>query len=197
MGGPGSGRYAYSDRKTTDDLPSLDVRALRREGKISPGQEELLLRTQPPQTVRILWEPSGFGGASGFPRPWFDCPCGRRVAILYLETSSVPGGANRLLCRTCLNLAYKSQREDRILRAKRRAAKKLARIVPAGEDLITEKPKGMHHRTMLRLGSEYVRAHQEHVDLYNEWAAGQADQRQEQLSKLVADMERERIELDL
>lgn len=178
MGGPGSGRYAYNVRKTTDDLPSLDVRTLRRERDIVRGQEELVVRTQPPHTVGILWEPSGFSGASGFPRPWFDCPggCGRRVAILYLETSSAPGGANRLLCRTCLDLAYRSQREDHIGRAKRRAEKKLARIVAPGEDL-SGKPKGMHNRTMVRLGSEYVRAHQEHVELYNEKAARQATRR--------------------
>lgn len=201
MGGLGSGRYNYSARLTTDDLPSLDVRTLRSEGDIAPGQEELIIRTLPaPTTVRILWEPSGFSeAASAFPRPWFECPgeeCGRRVAILYLETSSTGSGANRVLCRTCLNLAYRSQRQNRIVRAKRRAEKKLTRLVAPGEDL-SEKPKNMHHRTFVRLGREALRAHQEHVELYNEKAARQAARNQEQDSKLIEDMERERIRLDL
>jgi hypothetical protein len=198
IGGPGSGRYRYSARKTTDDLPSLDVRELRREEKIVRGQEELIIHTQPPHTVGILWEPSGFAGAhGGFLRPWFDCPgCGRLRAILYLEASSDPGTANRLLCRTCLDLAYRSWRESRIRRAKRRADKKLSRIVPAGEDL-SGKPKGMHHRTMVRLGREYLRAHQEHVQLYNEKVARQSAALWEQELKLMEEMERERVRFDL
>jgi hypothetical protein len=158
VGGFGSGRLpGGSGRHTTDDLPALDVRELKRAGLIDPGQERV------ENVARLAWTPCGIGGA----RPWFVCPgegCGRRAAILYLEDGA-------FLCRLCRDLAYASQREGRLggrlPRARRRAEKARARLGPDTDP----KPKGMHHRTFVRLGREYVEAYWEHVACYNEWAA--------------------------
>ncbi len=164
MGGWGSGTYARNGaRRTTDDLPSLDVRELKRGGTIAPGKEELNLAGGAVR-LGLEWTPSGFAGER-YPRPWFVCPgtgCGRRAAILYLEESRCV-----LLCRFCLKLAYPSQREGEVLRAKRRAEKARSKLGPDS----APRPKGMHHRTAVRLGREYLEAHREHVDLFNEkWA---------------------------
>ncbi|MDP9478069.1 MAG: hypothetical protein M3R38_20705 [Actinomycetota bacterium] len=129
-------------RKTTDEFPSLDVRKLKREGLIAPGQEQLA------GVARLAWTPCNFGGE----RPWFVCPgkgCDRHVAILY--------GPGRLLCRQCRDLAYESQREDRIDRAKRRAEKARSRLPPSGL-----RPKGMHHATFQKLARDYWEALEEH-----------------------------------
>ncbi len=112
MGGKGSGRRRRPEgggpRTTTDELPALDVRALKREGVIALGDEELILRHRRlllVQSLALAWTPCGPHGGS---RPWFVCPgerCGgRRAAILYTAADG------RLLCRVCLGLSYPSQR---------------------------------------------------------------------------------------
>ncbi|MDP9484967.1 MAG: hypothetical protein M3Q49_04085 [Actinomycetota bacterium] len=166
MGGWGSGKYAREGaRRTTDDLLALDVRTLKREGVIAQGQEELAVAGGALR-LGLEWTPSGFAGKR-HPRPWFVCPvpeggCGRRAAILYLEESRF------LLCRICLKLAYPSQREDDVLRAKRRAEKARSKLGPDS----TVRPKGMHHRTVVRLCHEYLEAYREHVALFNaKWNA--------------------------
>jgi hypothetical protein len=51
---------------------------------------------------------------SGSLRWWFHCPaCARRVDVLYL-----PPGRDRLGCRTCLGLAYRSQNTRRKTRCR-------------------------------------------------------------------------------
>ncbi len=141
MNGP-DGWTGEDVRKTTDELPALDVRKLKRVGLIAPGQERL-------QGVASLeWTPCNLGGE----RPWFVCPhegCSRRVAILY--------GQGQPLCRRCRELAYESQREDKIGRAKRRAEKARSRLPPSGL-----RPKGMHHATFQKLTQDYRDALEEH-----------------------------------
>ncbi len=131
MGGIGSGRRRGATasrrriRQTTDQLPALDVRSLKREGLIVPGQEHVnvlvrfrrrrkehddddveVVRPGPEHVelvarLRLTWTACNYGGAG---RPWFVCPgCERRAAILY-------GTAPPLLCRSCLGLVYASQR---------------------------------------------------------------------------------------
>jgi hypothetical protein len=100
-------------RYTTDEIPSLDVRDLKRLGQIAPGQERVsvvvsrkrVLDPGEPRMVRLVthlrltWTPCNFGGS----RPWFMCEgCGRRVAIVY-------GLWSFLVCRICLDLPYASQ----------------------------------------------------------------------------------------
>jgi hypothetical protein len=197
MGGWGSGNYERIDaRKTTDEVPRLDVRVVNREGHIAPGQKELIIR-EGMEPLLISWTPIGVCGPHSGPlRPWFVCPgeeCGRRAAILYLDPENL-----RLLCRLCLDLAYTSQREDLVLRAKRRAVKARTKLAP---DDHAPRPKGMHQRTFVRLGREYAEAYKEHVRAYNEWA-GKLSERLAQSKHAAApknaleEMERERIWLD-
>jgi hypothetical protein len=188
MGGFGSGRWrGYSDRKTTQDFLALDVRDLKRDGLLAEGQETFVV-TQGVE-LAVEWTPSGFGGAGGFLRPWFVCSgdgCGRRAAILYLKH-------RRLTCRRCLDLAYPSQRESPLTRARKRAEKARSKL---GADS-APRPKGMHHRTFVRLGREYVEAYKEHVVLYNAWAAQLSERLSKRHSSLMEEMEQERVEYDL
>ncbi len=129
-------------RKTTDELSALNVRKLKRAGLIGLGQEQL------ESVAHLEWTPCNFGGE----RPWFVCPgegCARRVAILY--------GSEQPLCRRCRDLAYESQREDGIARAKRRVEKIRSRLPLSGV-----RPKGMHNATFQKLTREYLQASQEH-----------------------------------
>lgn len=48
---------------------------------------------------------AGLLPTTGGRRPWFRCPCGRRVAKLYV------GADHRFACRRCLGLTYASQRD--------------------------------------------------------------------------------------
>ena len=120
MGGTGSGRRPGegSKRVTTDEVPALDVRDLKRKGLIAAGQERVRFVTRfrrrrralaPGEkrivelvaNLRLTWTPCNYGGS----RPWFLCPgegCGRRVAIVYGPTSPP-------LCRQCRGLSYTSQ----------------------------------------------------------------------------------------
>jgi hypothetical protein len=123
VGGIGSGRRrgeGSSPRHTTDQLPSLDVRDLKRNGLITPGQERVgilaCFRKRSGANLgpgekrvvefvadfRLTWTPCNNHGGT---RPWFLCPgegCGRRVAILY-------GPRSPLLCRLCRGVTYASQ----------------------------------------------------------------------------------------
>ena len=116
MGGRGSGRRrGEGTRLTTDELPALDVRVLKRRGLISPQSPGLILRDDQVAggevRLPLVWTPCIFAGE----RPWFVCPgegCGRRAAILYLD------GSGHLLCRLCLDLAYPSQYAGRKKRKK-------------------------------------------------------------------------------
>lgn len=114
-----SRRIVRGKRLTTDHLPHLDVRELKRDGLITTGQERVNIlwtfrkrwETLAPgedhrwvdlvSRLNLSWMPCHYGGS----RPWFVCPgerCGRRAAILY-------GPTNPLLCRLCRGLAYASQ----------------------------------------------------------------------------------------
>jgi hypothetical protein len=136
---------------TTEELPYLDVRVLKREGLIDYGQEQL------EGIASLAWTSCNFGGS----RPWFVCPgCDRRAAILYEEEEEMSGA---VLCRHCLELGYQSQREGPIARAKRRVEKARARLGPDGS-----RPKGMHLATYSKLKREYLEDVQEHDALYQE-----------------------------
>jgi hypothetical protein len=94
------------------------------------------------QQIPVTWTRCNFGGF----RPWFKCPCGKRVARLYKSI----GGYH---CRGCFDYPrYASQTKS----AKNRigfAASKL-RLRMNGIAALTEprpdRPKGMHRRTYTR-----------------------------------------------
>ena len=115
------------------------------------------------QSVTLEWTPCSFGGQ----RPWFACPragCGRRVAVLY-------GLGKWFLCRHCYDLSYESQREDKTLRALRRALKIRQRLGGSANMMepFPEKPKGMHHETYMRLFGKHHEAEMEQLIGIREW----------------------------
>jgi hypothetical protein len=141
-------------RTATEELPFLDVRTLKRDGLILQGHECL------EGIAPLTWTRCNFGGW----RPWFVCPgCGGRVAILYWHEKEEMSDGELLLCRSCLDLGYQSQREGPIVRAKRRADKALRRLGPHGS-----RPKGMHHSTYLEIKRDYKEAMEEHEALCQE-----------------------------
>lgn len=146
MGGCGSGRHRGVRKRRVESCLALDVNELRRKGALTPGATGTLTwerdrdavasadfsadtaglilcydahGTEVPkvieQRVVLSFVPAAFGDA----RVYFLCPCaecGRRVAVLYFRR-----GAFR--CRHCHGLAYESQREDALRRARRQASR--------------------------------------------------------------------------
>jgi hypothetical protein len=95
------------------------------------------------QQIPVTWTHCNFGGF----RPWFKCPCGKRVAKLYKSI----GGYH---CRRCFdNPPYASQTKSTKKRIGFAASKLRLRL--NGMASLTEprpdKPKGMHRRTYARL----------------------------------------------
>jgi hypothetical protein len=181
MGGSGSGTYyRFSAKDTVESCRSIDVRELKKGGWLEPGQisswtwtrwngstnsisiwakaGRVVLKyrskachetewTDIEEPISLEWTTCHFGGS----RPWFVCPgrsCGRRVAELYLD--------HYFLCRHCLNLAYKSTRDNNIWRLISKAQKIRKRL--GGSASLIEpfpcKPKGMWWRTYERLRQE-------------------------------------------
>lgn len=95
------------------------------------------------QEIKLDWLKCHYGGQ----RVYFICPqCGKRVESLYMIHEYFS-------CRTCCNLIYKSQQEDRADRLLRKV-RKIRRKLDADDNLwsiIWNKPKGMHHKTFDRL----------------------------------------------
>jgi hypothetical protein len=163
---------------------ALDVNALRRKGALAPGafgtltweregdvQTSVDFRADSAgivlsygdhngeapraveQHVALSSVPAAFGGS----RTYFLCPgagCGQRNSILYFFAR----GSFR--CRHCAGLAYESNRENSMQRARRRANKLRARLGwPQQRALavpIAVKPKGMWGRTFAHLRGEAI-----------------------------------------
>ena len=179
MGGFGSGRPAGHGRQTVESCRSLDVNRLHNDGCLDDGwcgiwqwthegetSASLIISAEADrlhlsyrvyagggwqdvrQTLRIVRVPCHLGGD----RPYFLCPmaegvgCGRRVAKLYAVGRS-------FLCRHCHRLAYRSQQENELVRAVRRATKVRQRLGGAPDPAagFPERPKGMWRRTYDRL----------------------------------------------
>ena len=128
--------------------------ALRFEGTHSTARlcysiRHLSAETGPQDyTVALETEPCRFGGW----RWWWVCPVtGRRCAVLYL-----PNGGKRFLSRGAYRLAYRSQREDAIGRAHRRAARVHRRLgveYSNACDPLPPKPPRMRRATYERLAA--------------------------------------------
>jgi hypothetical protein len=165
------GRHARRPRVTCEACPSIDVREWQRHGLLRVGLpftyswtragEPLAaidVRTEADAVVLTFkgsneWRPAGqrvalvstrchLGGA----RPWFRCPCGRRVAKLYRRDAPV------FACRQCCGLAYASQREIPRHRAILRAQRLKMRLGGSANllDPLPERPRGMHRQTYYR-----------------------------------------------
>jgi|SRR5579862_1036368 len=175
MGGIGSGRR-WSNKETTSDYSTLDVRQWHRAGLVAVGRSfahgvwnvdviTAMKRGEPNmlclhrtddknahrEAVRIWieWTPCNYGGK----RPWLLCPegCGNRVALLYYGYYG--DGPS---CRYCRQLIYETQQETRKNRAMHRAQSIRMQLGGSGSlrDPFPDKPKGMHFRTYLQLFSK-------------------------------------------
>lgn len=150
MGGFGSGRtYWRSGKALVDEQRTrLDVRAMHRRGAVGNGC--LWVRTHS-GTLEVEWTRCNYGGS----RPWFRCPrCSRRCAVLYPGWIGIDWA-----CRTCLDLAYRSQRLDDEERLRWKAMRLRMRLgelplLPILDAPMPEKPPRMHRRTYERLVAE-------------------------------------------
>lgn len=137
-----------SDRAVADRQVQLDIRALRRQGHIAPGADQVLLHLDGrPVQVRLAYTPCHLGGQ----RVWWRCPCcGRRVAILYL-VGRIPA------CRRCHRLRYRVEALNDGDKSFRRADKLRARLgwVPGVAHGEGQRPKGMHSSTFAKLLNRY------------------------------------------
>ena len=179
MGGFGSGNRWNTGKPTTAGMLRLDVRWLHRHHYLEDGASGTLTWSGggsiriacDGDNVMLTYRTSSHDGEShsmaypvpltwtgctlGGRRPWFRCPakdCGRRVAVLY--------GGRAFACRACHGVVYPSQREDFLTRAIHRADRIRARLKwrPGIAFVPGERPKGMHHRTYVRLMREYLAA---------------------------------------
>jgi hypothetical protein len=177
MGGWGSGRYSRR-RTRLDDLLAVDVRRLRRQGRLEPGYDGTAPTSRGGREVGDVFM-RRHGGVlvlryglavedgtreetvedrvpllrtaqpGGGERPWFACPgCGRRCAVLYR--------APRFRCRACVGATYASQYVSKGGRPFHRA--RAIRVRLGGADSLLEpfppKPKRMRWATYLRLAQE-------------------------------------------
>lgn len=130
-----------SERKTfhmiCDLTAQFDIRKVTRIGFCLPDMFEFA-----GGILSTTWTSTNFGGR----RQWFLCPtCGRRCAIIYCHSDTLPLG-----CQVCLKGRYLSERlsfNDRklhkALKVRRRLGQKQGGIVAP----FPVKPKGMHWRT--------------------------------------------------
>lgn len=178
MGGFGSGRT--SGKGTTNDMRRLDIRAMQRDGCLTPGARfswewssggevrasiraevaddrvTLDYRTRDhagewiPRRYPVLIERTPCH--YGGSRVWWRCPS----AGCGRRCAVLYGGAV-FACRHCHGLAYRCQRETADDRAGRRADKIRDRLGWQAGILNGEggKPKGMHWRTFARLKVEH------------------------------------------
>ena len=182
MGGRGSGRgWRWDARDTVDDMRALDVRRLKREGLLEPGNKFgwRWANSRGESSIKLRVEASGIWlsyrvrdtGAEewkdmnynvplvstpchlGGSRAWFLCPArGCGRRVAKLYSGRV------FACRKCHQLAYPSQREPAYERHARRADKIREKLgwrpgILNGPE--HTKPKGMHWKTYDRLVHEY------------------------------------------
>ena len=182
MGGYNSGKRG--GKYTTDDMRSLDIRRLKRDGLLTPGRSFMWNWTRHKKLVAsihifvdagsalLTYQQSWRGGEwrhcsnavqiewtecnFGGQRAWWCCPgTGCGKRVAVLYSSM-----GRYSCRHCLHLAYRSQRETPTDLAARRADKIRDRLGWDRGILNSTggRPKGMHWKTYLRLLEEH-RAH--------------------------------------
>ena len=182
MGGFGSGRRSWGVKATTESRYWIDIRWLKRQGYLWPGNSGSLvwsLRGEQTGSIGYRMEedwmilnyrhrPKGGDWEEveqtiffdrtlcnyGGYRTWFLCPrCRKRVVVLY-------GAGKYFYCRHCYNLTYGSQQEGKADRLMRKA-RKIRQLLGASDNLfepIWLKPKNMHWKTFDRLRKEAVNA---------------------------------------
>lgn len=166
-------------KNCTDDYRALDVRSIKRAGRLTPGQSFSWIWTRSGKTiatinmqtdadsVRLNYRKRAHGGEwrdmdyavrlaytpcnLGGQRVWWQCP----AAGCGRRIAVLYGGSGIFGCRHCYRLAYRSQREAG--NYYRPADKLRARLgwVPGIAHPPGDKPKGMHWKTYQRLTSDY------------------------------------------
>lgn len=179
MRGHGSGRwYSRGSKTITENLHRIDIRWLKKQGQLSPGNVcglswswgnkktgsigfmmesdcmKLKYRCRPNSEE---WEPleqTIFLDRTpchfGGHRKWFLCTqCRKRVVVIY-------EAEGKFLCRHCCDLTYASQRENKLDRFMRKARKIRARLGASNNLMapLLSKPKNMHQKTFDRLRAE-------------------------------------------
>jgi len=151
-------------------LIRLDVRALFRDGSLTPGRYVTKQWSRQGQvfavvqfiagkgrlticnkewqacySVRLTWTACPLGGH----RVWFRCPkCQRRCALIYSDDGI------QFACRECLDLGYQSQLDDKAWRELRRR-NKIRDILGWHGHNEGERPKGMRQATFQRLCEQH------------------------------------------
>lgn len=177
MGGWGSGRT--SSKNTTEDMLTLDVRQLQRDGILKSGlihtmtwslngqsagaiqmhadgaRLRLIYQTQQtggePQLMDYSVKLAWSNGTFGGKRVWFQCPTqGCAQRVAILY------GGPAFACRHCHKLAYESQREcfANIHRLRMDRVRKKLGWEQGTFTCNHPKPKGMHWKTFNRLKAE-------------------------------------------
>lgn len=107
------------------------------------GKDELHIHR-----ISTTWTPCHFGGE----RVWLVCPCGRRVAKIYLG----PGKSDLFRCRHCYGLTNESRHNP--IAARRNRLQAIRRKLGGSVDLsqpFPDRPKGMRRCAYARLLEEY------------------------------------------
>ena len=179
MGGMGSGRH-HGGRTTTNQMQSLDVRRLARDGLLTPGLSfgwnwtrngettaSIQIRTETDRVILNYRRRDHAGEWQQMEYPvfleWTDCSLGGRRAWFQCPAQgcgrrvAILYGGRMFACRHCHKLAYESQRETYDDRACRRADNIRMRLGwrPGIANPIGGKPKGMHWRTYSGLMTKY------------------------------------------
>lgn len=193
MGGFGSGRWQRG-KDLTEEYLQLDVRKLKRDGLLAPGQyysvkwerkyretKSINIKSEPDQVILSYSHRNGNGKREnknypvkiewtpcnyGGKRPWFICP----TKTCGRRVAILYGG-DIFVCRHCLQLAYASQRENDTYRKLSRAQKIRKKLGGSANMLepFPQKPKGMHWDT-------YWWMEDQHYAFYRASLIGMAEQ---------------------
>lgn len=148
-------------RRTVEGAIALSIRQIQERGNLKPGRRFTSTWTRDGQQIAAItiavdeWSLTLDFVADGYPveqqimrdqtqchfgghRDWLICPrCDRRRVTLYYSN-------RHFACRSCLNLAYRSQQLDIVDRSWRKQRKIEERM---GGENAWLKPKGMHETT--------------------------------------------------
>ncbi len=154
---------------TVDDYPRIDIRDMKRQGMLEPGESGslswscrgsivdsigyeshpdrlVLIRHSERTAIRFDSTACYFGGE----RRWFLCPgCHRRIAVLC-------SARGVFLCRHCHHLPYLSQSQSKLRRLISRRQHIASRIFEDGDGRRRRKRKGLHLRTFQRELAGYL-----------------------------------------
>ncbi len=113
----------------------IDIRELYRQGKVAETQSSIHLSSPTGvHEIALVRSVCAYGGL----RPWFKCPCGQRVGVLYASPTGIG-------CRNCMKLSNASRWEFITSRRRRKLAKLRARLDDGS------KPKWMRWPTYERI----------------------------------------------